>query len=75
MSRDDQVRISIPVDKDMHEQLKNLLPWGTQAEVVRSLLQVFIEAHVEHGTYIATHLIKGQCKLSIQNLNVLEVES
>ena len=64
--------MSIPLDKDLHNKLKDLLPWGTQAEVVRSLLQVFIDAHIEHGTYIATHLIKGQCKLTVQNLNKIE---
>ena len=66
----DTVRISVPIDLDLHDKLHKLLPWGTKAEVIRQLLVMLIEAQIsEPETYIVQDLLRGNCKLVVQNLN------
>lgn len=60
---DGGVRISIEVSKEVHDKLTAFLPWGTKAEVVRSLIDVLISAQENENRYIADDLIKGRCKL------------
>lgn len=66
------IRLSVPIDREVNARLSALLPYGVKAQVIRSLVTVFIEAQEEYGDsrWIAEDLIKGKCKLVVQNLNI-----
>jgi hypothetical protein len=64
MSDKDEVRLSVPIPRDMHTKLEVLLQWGLKAPTVRMLLQLLLDAQKEAGNrYILTDLIEGRCKL------------
>lgn len=65
------IRLSVPIDREVNAELSALLPYGVKAQVIRSLVTVFIEAQNEYGKdrWIAEDLIKNRCKLIVQNLN------
>ena len=66
------IRLSIPIDREVNAKLSALLPYGVKAEVIRSLVRLFIETQQKHGEnrWIAEDLIKGRCELVVQNLNI-----
>lgn len=68
MPTDDTVRLSIEVPAEVNEKLARYLPWGTKADAIRSLVELFLrEAAVnEHA---ASLLSKGRYRLEVQNLN------
>jgi len=61
----------VPIDREINAELSAMLPYGVKAQVIRSLVTVFIEAQKEYGEgrWIAEDLIKNRCKLVVQNLN------
>lgn len=63
------VRFAIEIDTEMNEQLKMFLPWGVKTEAMRALLKLLIKSQRETSDYIATDLIRGRCKLVVQDLN------
>jgi formamidopyrimidine-DNA glycosylase len=66
------IRLSVPIEREVNDKLLALLPWGVKAQVIRSLIKLFIDTQIEHGEnrWIAEDLIKGRCKLVVQILNV-----
>lgn len=66
------IRLSVPIDREVNAELSALLPYGVKAQVIRSLITLFIEAQKEYGEnrWVAEDLIKGRCKLVVQNLNI-----
>jgi len=72
---EDTVRISVPIDRELHDRLRTLLPWGTKAQVVRELLILLLDTQNETEGYIVQDLLAGDCKLliinkeTVQNLN------
>jgi hypothetical protein len=65
------IRLSVPIEREINARFASVLPKGLKAQVVRSLVELFIETQVELGddVYLAQALIKGRCKLSVQILN------
>lgn len=53
----------IPIDLD--RRLKKCIPWGTQAESMRKLLEAFADAVEERGAVVVHHLLAGEIKLAI----------
>jgi len=76
MSGTDGVRISVDVTQETHNKLTAMLPWGSKAEVVRSLIELLVKTQEGHNRYIVEDLLKGRCTLivgdkdNVQNLNV-----
>ncbi|HEC66882.1 MAG TPA: hypothetical protein ENI23_16525 [bacterium] len=68
---EENIRLSVPIDRGTNAKFSSLLPWGIKAAVIRALIKLFIDAQIEHGEdrWIAEDLIKGRCKLTVQNLN------
>ncbi|KKL81968.1 hypothetical protein LCGC14_1989470 [marine sediment metagenome] len=68
---EENIRLSVPIDRETNAKFSSLLPWGIKAAVIRALIKLFIAAQIEHGEdrWIAEDLIKGRCKLTVQNLN------
>jgi len=66
------IRLSVPIDREVNAELSALLPYGVKAQVIRSLVTVFIDAQKRYGEsrWIAEDLIKGRCELVVQNLNI-----
>ena len=66
------IRLSVPIDREVNAELSALLPYGVKAQVIRSLVDVFIKSQKGYGEerWIAEDLIKGRCKLVVQNLNI-----
>lgn len=66
------IRLSVPIDRKVNDELAALLPHGLKAQVIRSLVTVFIKAQREYGEerWIAEDLIKNRCQLVVQNLNI-----
>lgn len=66
------IRLSIPIGRDINTRFAAVLPPGLKAEVVRSLVELFIETQIELGddVYLAQALINGRVKLRVQNLNI-----
>jgi len=66
------IRLSVPIDREVNAELSALLPYGVKAQVIRSLVTVFIDAQKKYGEnrWIAEDLVKGRCKLVVQNLNI-----
>lgn len=68
MATDSTVRLSIEVPTEINEQLARYLPWGTKAEALRSLVELFLrECAITDGAPM--HLLNGKYKLTLQNLN------
>jgi len=70
------IRLSVPIDREVNAELSALLPYGVKAQVIRSLVDVFIKSQKGYGEerWIAEDLIKGRCKLVVQNLNTSTTE-
>lgn len=73
MATDTTVRLSIEVPTEVNEKLARYLPWGTKADAIRSLLELFLRECVANE-HAASLLMKGRYKLKelppdIQNLN------
>lgn len=63
------IRLSVPIEKEINDRLASLLPAGSKAQVIRSLVELFIQTQESSPEeYLAQALIKGHCQLSIQNL-------
>lgn len=74
----DTVRLAIEIDTATNEQLKTFLPWGLKTEAIRALINLLIKTQRESSEYIVQDLIRGKCKLVVQNLNnpaVVEIVS
>lgn len=63
------VRISVPIERELHDRLSTLLPWGLKAQVVRELLVLLLNSQDKTDRYIVQDLLDGNCKLSVQTLN------
>ena len=57
------VRISVPIDEEVNEKLKTIMPWGVKAQVVRELLLLLIETQKSTNSYVIQDLLKGKCEL------------
>lgn len=70
------IRLSVPIERDINAKFASVLPRGLKAQVVRSLVELFIETQLELGeeVYLAQALIKGRVKL-VQNLNTQKEKS
>lgn len=82
MSNEEEVRLSVPIPKEINDKLNILLPWGLKAPAMRMLITLLLDAQRESGNqYIVTDLIEGRCKLvrtndrSVQNLNKSNFEA
>jgi len=53
----------IPIDLD--RRLKKCIPWGTQAESMRKLLEAFADAVEKKGAVVVHHLLAGEIELTI----------
>jgi hypothetical protein len=70
MAENGNKRISIEVSPEIHNYLERALPWGTKAEVMRSLIEIFIKAQKKAPNYIAQDVMNGRYELTlVQNLN------
>lgn len=66
MATDATVRLSIEVPTEVNEQLAKYLPWGTKAEALRALVELFLRecTQQENATMF---LLKGKYKLALSN--------
>ena len=49
-------RISVPIDASLHRRLQKAFPWGTQAAVIRRVLELLIDK-VEKDGYNTIQLL------------------
>ena len=66
---DGTIRLSVEIPERLSKQLDAFLPWGVKSEVVRALLTTLIDCQLECSTHIVPELLRGNCKLVVQNLN------
>jgi DNA-directed RNA polymerase specialized sigma54-like protein len=60
----EDVRVSIPIPKDLNDKLNTLLPWGIKAQVIRELICLLISAQErDSNSYIVQDLLNGHCTL------------
>lgn len=59
---DDVVRLSVEIPREVNEMLARICPWGTKAEVIRSLVELLIREW-NSNKHIQTDLMNGRCKL------------
>lgn len=69
MVTDKTVRLSVEIPENLNEKLKLILPWGVKNELIRSLIELFVDSQVENHSYLATDIISGKCRIVVQNLN------
>jgi hypothetical protein len=71
------IRLSVPIEREINTRFASVLPPGLKAQVVRSLVELFVNTQVELGddVYLAQALIKGRVKLRVQNLNITDQNS
>jgi len=70
---EDIVRLSVPIDKSINDKLAILIPQGMKASVVRELLDLLIKTQVENPEQcLMENLLRGNCKLVVQNLNKVD---
>ena len=69
---EENIRLSVPIDRKTNAKFSSLLPWGIKAAVIRALIKLFLDAQKEYGEdrFIADDLLKGRCKLVVQSLNI-----
>lgn len=66
MATDQTVRLSIEIPAEVNEQLARYLPWGTKAEALRALVELFLrECAATEGAPM--YLLKGKYKLTLSN--------
>lgn len=53
-------RLSVPISNDMYLRLQRAFPWGTQAEVVRRVLELLLAKVEQDGYNTISMLISGQ---------------
>ncbi len=65
------IRLSVPIDREINDQLASVLPHGLKAQVIRELVELFISTQIELGdeVYLAQALLKKRVKLTVQSLN------
>lgn len=64
----DTVRLSIEVPRDINEQLARICPWGTKADSIRAIVELFIRAWLQNSN-IASELLNGRCRLIVDPPN------
>ena len=66
----DTIRLSVPISKELNDTLTKFLVRGTKSQVIRELIHLLIKAQKEQkGSYIVDDLLRGRCKITVQNLN------
>lgn len=65
------IRLSVPIDREINDKLAAILPHGLKAQVVRSLVELFLDSQKELGAdvFLAHALIKNRVELRVQILN------
>lgn len=58
-------RFNAEISIDLDVRLKKCIPWGTQAEIMRKLLEALVTSVEERGTIMVHHLLQGEIKLAI----------
>jgi len=71
------IRLSVAIDRDIDAVFAGGIPRGLKAEVIRRLVELFIETQQELGkdVFLVEALIKKRVKLSVQNLNIAKGRS
>jgi len=62
---DEQTRLSLTIPNELNEKLQSALPWGTKSDVMRRLLELYIEASNHHGREFLVKLLDGKAKLDV----------
>jgi len=66
MSVEDGIkRFNAEISIDLDKRIKKCIPWGTQAEVMRKLLEALVDAVDERGAIMVHHILQGEVKLAI----------
>lgn len=58
-------RFNAEISIDLDRKLKKCIPWGTQAEVMRKLLETLVDSVEEKGAVMIHHILQGEVKLAI----------
>lgn len=53
-------RISVPIDDHLLERIKRCFPWGTQAAVMRRVMELLCDRIEKDGVLVIELLISGQ---------------
>lgn len=53
-------RISVPCSENLHNRMLKLFPWGTQAAVIRRVLELLCEQIEKEGVVVIELLISGK---------------
>lgn len=52
-------RISIVCDKKLHDRITKCLPWGTQAQAIRTVVELLCQQIEKDGVIVIANLISG----------------
>ena len=53
-------KISVTVDDELHERLQRAFPWGTQAAVIRRVVELLLDKIEKEGYNVIELLISGR---------------
>lgn len=56
----DRPRLTIEISEELYERARRLIPWGTQALIMRNLLSRALDVIEEHGELGLGAMISGQ---------------
>lgn len=66
-----QVRVSVSIDKDVHEKLMLMFPvYGLLSPVVIALIELLVESQAKDSSQMLAHaLLEKRVNLVVQNVN------
>lgn len=64
ISDEELMRLNVEIPKSLHERIKQSIPWGLKADIVRRLLEMVDDSVRQYGVEFIIHLHQGKIKLT-----------
>lgn len=57
--------INVQIPEDLHDEVKEAIPWGLRGHLFQSILRLILEAIREDGQIVLGAVISGEYRLSL----------
>lgn len=68
----DTIRISVPIDRKLNDDLTTICRWGVKAQAIRELIVLLVETQKRESEYIVEDLLKGRLELRRSNFEQVD---
>lgn len=62
-------RLNCTIPDKVNEQLNSIIPHGMKSDVIRKLMELYIQASSTHGRSILMRLLDGEVELCVKRTN------